>query len=61
MGNDVLAPAVQTLNGAIHRTNRYIIEGKYQGNYLRYGLDRDSSYGYLRPPLEQLGQKAKIF
>jgi len=45
MYNDVLAPAVQTLNRAIHRTNHYIIEGKYQGNYLQYPLDRDSSYG----------------
>ena len=49
-----LARVGQTLDSTIHRTNHYPAD-KYQGNQLRYPLDRDLSSGYPYPPFEQLG------
>ena len=49
-----LAPVVQKLDSPIHRINYYPVD-KYQGNQLRYPLDRDLSGGQRYPGFEQLG------
>ena len=50
--NLLQAPVVQTLDSAIHRINHYPAD-KYQGNQLRYPLDRFLSCGQRYPTFEQ--------
>ena len=45
-GTQLLVPVVQTLDSVIHRINHYLVD-TYQGNQLRYLLDRDLSSGQL--------------
>ena len=47
-------PVVQKLDSAIHRINLYPVD-KYQGNKLRYPLDKDLFGGQRYPAFEQLG------
>ena len=48
-----MAPVVQTLDSAIHRTNHYHAD-KYYGNQLRNLFQRHSFHEWRYPPFEQL-------
>ena len=50
-----LARDVQTLDGAIHRINHYLVREVLRKPIALSTIDSDLSGGYRYPPLEQLG------